>query len=183
MILLHTFAVQSWGQPIQFRAHSRRRKSPRMMKFTPGVLTVRRPLLSASTCATLIDQPVPAIFNLVEEGKLRMAWNISHDLAAHAACLRITARSVQEYLEDPTQLRTEAPDALAREAAELFPSICSAYSLPEVARTLNCSPDQITKLVRGRYLTVHRAGRVGRGNAALITRTSCVSFLISRRVL
>jgi hypothetical protein len=160
----------------------RRERLLPMMKFTPVLLPVRRPLLSASACAALIDQPVPKIGLLVEEGRLRMAFNVTHDLASCSRCLRITTLSVKEYLADPTQLRTEAPGALAKEVDQLFPPICAAYRSPEVARALNCSVEHVKKLVRAGCLTEFRAGRACRGGAALITRKSCAEFLLQRRI-
>ena len=182
MISLAAFTFQPIGVNRHYAFVAQRRKRKPRMKFTPILLPVRRPLLTASTCASLIDQPVPKISNLVEEGRLRMAFNLTHDLASYSRCLRITTLSVQEYLEDPTQLRTEAPGALGKEVDELFPPICAAYSSREVARALNCSVKQVHRLIEAKCLQVSRPGRPGRSGAALITRKSCADFLISRRV-
>ena len=151
------------------------------MPFQPIALLVRRPLLSVSAVAALADTTSSKITMLCEQG-FPLAFDISPRAESPHRCLRISATSLAAWLNSPANVRDEPDGALDAELEMLFPEICWAYEATAVMRTLNCSSQQMTRLIRAGYLEVKRAGRGGRGNSALLTRRSCVEFLKSRRI-
>ena len=151
------------------------------MPFQPIPLLVRRPLLNVWAVAALADVTPAKITMLCEQG-FPLAFNIAPRAEASKRCLRISAMSLAAWLSSPVTVRDEPAGALEAELETLFPEICWAYSAVQVMRTLNCSSQQMTRLMRAGHLEVKRAGRGGRGNSALVTRRSCVEFLKSRRI-
>ncbi len=158
------------------------RERLRSMSYSPVTLAVRRPLLTLQTCMAIADRSEEELTRCIEEGRIRVCFDISHRESRHRRALRVLATSLAEYLKHPDSLRAETPGQIEAEVAALFPSLTPTLRTETAARLLGCCDYQIGQLIRADAFKVTRKGGCGPGNATLIERQSVIDWLLSRRI-
>jgi hypothetical protein len=156
-----------------------------MLINPPLMVPVRSSLLTLYTCAALSGETVPKLLALVDDGAIRLAFNVgTQDTVAR--CVRIATKSIADYMEHGRKLRTETPAQVTKEIVELLPPIHPAerqeIAAPALQTLFCCSQHHIERLTSTGCLRVTRPGRRGKGGATIFDRRSVVKFLEERRI-
>lgn len=155
--------------------------------MTPIPLPIRSPLLSLSACAAIANERVSDLILRVESGDLAFAWDISTSKAAHR-CVRVHAASLAAYLGEKVAPIAETPSAIQALVATIFPALSvhrlldKELRMDHVCRSLGCGHAHVYRLGRAGEIEIIKAGRLGTGNSARLSRASCEAFLIRRRI-
>ena len=150
------------------------------MKFDPILLPIRRPLVSSESVSAILDRTAEEVAHLAESGDL-LAFNVSVKPDARR-CLRISTASLDAYIKGIHRRSAEAPDQVRQQVASMFPLGSDTVRTASLARVLNVAPDHAMNLLKGDLLEVIHRSTGGQGNSSIVTRASCINFLLSRRI-
>lgn len=156
-------------------------ESPPAPMHAPIPFQIRRPLLDVPTCSTITDRPTEEILDLIQSGRLRLAFDLAKP-GARRRELRVLGRCLAEYMQNTRPAIPETPASVRGEIDEIFPALAENLKACTVLRLFNCSSDHVLHLAKKGLITVARPGRRGADGDLLIQRTSLVEFLVSRRV-
>jgi len=132
------------------------------------------PLGCVNAVMQALDLDAERVVENVEAANL-IAFDIS---AKNSRCkdLRVLARSVEHLRETGRPLVMEWP--------EIFRLLVPPGQLfvrgTEIARSLNCSRVHVENLILAKLLQPSKESRQGRGNSAIVPRSSYENFLIGR---
>ena len=129
---------------------------PIRLAIPPG-----RPLLAVTTVATVLDTNTRGVVELVEQGRIRFAWDIASP-GSRSRCLRILARCVAD-LQAGTDSFPEG-DRLAWEMVlhMILPQFRERMPLREVQRLLAVTESYMLAAARAGLLPAERR-QVARG--------------------
>ena len=166
--------------------------------------TARRPLVPWPAVLMFLNQRPAKVLALIEEGKLRWAFDI-RSAGAVTREIRVLRQSLFEYTRlcvpdeklDESDEREFAgiidlilpPDDVPKAGRKAARAPVFALAKPleaalrgtEVARCFSCSPQHVLKLVREKSLRVAEGCRTAHGSPA-VTRASVAEFLRKRRM-
>lgn len=139
------------------------------------------PLACIGTCRSFLGLNEDRILEMLEEGALSPAWNISPTLHAHRRELRVLPEAL-------TAFRAGGRCEMTWEQIldRITPSDDDQFSTALVSRALNCSNTSVIALISGGLLKARgargaRGWRTGPGQGAKISRESLLKFLAARR--
>jgi len=151
------------------------------MPYPAIQFVVRRPLISLSTAAALANETTDDLLAHLEDGSIRYGFDVATPKASRRA-VRVFAGSLANYLSHQREARADGAEELLATVNDVFPDLAETIRTSTLAQILDCDQEHALELIHtGALRAVNRFGR-GRGNSALVTRSSCVEFLISRRV-
>jgi len=154
---------------------------PMPYHYQPIQFVVRRPLISLATAAALANETTDDLLAHVEDGSIRYAFDVATPKASRRA-VRVFAGSLANYLGKQSEARADGAPALLATVNDIFPELAETIRTSTLAQIFACDQEHALELIHtGAVRAVNSFGR-GRGNSALVTRRSCVEFLISRRV-
>jgi hypothetical protein len=142
----------------------------------------RHTLFALDHCAAILGLLHHEARLLVEDGSLRLAFDLAIQPGRSRRMIVVTCESLVDYNLDPKLRRTETPASVQAEVAALFPAIEDKIAASRLQDIFRCSPQHLARLAKAGHLKVVRAGKKGGGNSALITRASCIEFLLARRI-
>lgn len=150
------------------------------MSFSPINLTFRRPLVSSESVSAILDRTAEEVVHLAESGDL-LAFNVSVKPDARR-CLRISTDSLDAYIKGTHRRSAETPGQVRQQIAEMFPLASGSVRTATLARVLNICPRQARNLIKSDLLEVIHLSTGGQGNSSIVTRASCINFILSRRI-
>jgi hypothetical protein len=134
-------------------------------------LTRKQPFTSIWQAATLLDCAEKRVYHYIQEGRLPLAFDISHP-GSGRACVRVATASVLAL-----QRRTRPAGDLAPFLAEALPATQFSYKAPQLARLLQCDADHVYRLIGAKELE-----DVGGSIHYRVPRESLVRFLSERHI-
>ncbi len=137
-------------------------------------------MLSSESVSAILDRTPEEVMHLAESGDL-LAFNVSVKAAARR-CLRISAASLDLYIKGTHRRTAETPGQVRQQIADMFPLASDAIRTATLARVLNIVPKQARNLINSDLLEVIHRSTGGQGNSSIVTRASCINFLLSRRI-
>ena len=149
-----------------------------------------RPMLGMESVKALLDVSEDDVLDLIAEGDLRWAWNLSAT-SGPRGFVRVWSRSVTCYLVPGSQ--PAEPDTIDEVIAQLLPSTRSAELRAEATnhqpstiratalqRVFNVSSGHVLNLLAAQALKLAPRCEWGRGVSPSITRSSVVELLKAR---
>lgn len=149
-----------------------------------GLRPANRPLVPIRTAMFLADLGEDAVLDLIENGTLPWAWDISGAYSIRRD-IRIWRPCLMAWLKNPATYATLTPRAALDEAEvyrQLFTHSREKLRGTEVRRIFSCCHSHIGNLIRAGLLTATTEIRTGPNGSPKITRLSIINFLRSRRV-
>jgi hypothetical protein len=140
----------------------------------------RRPLVTVSTAMSLINVLWPEeIISMIDDGRLRWAFNISRHADAKSREVRILSNSINSYLLG-LDVAPEQPNEFQGVLASIFPDQPAEIRAADIARSFNCGTELI--------FCLHRDGALkGAGQGSFRSPkyqfASVVEFLRQRRIV
>jgi hypothetical protein len=139
-------------------------------------IALRRPLVDVYCCVAALGCSEDAVLQLIDEGKLRWAWNIAR-AGSGRRCVRVFAGSLAAYQAG----RTEAENC-DKVLAAILPGHSPLIQSAVLARALLCARHHVATLLTDGELDGKGARGMGPNSSPEIMRASAVRFL-KRRVL
>ena len=146
------------------------------------IVLPRRTLFKLNDAAAILGLSGSEATALVEDGTLRLAFNLAVQANDSARFILVTAESISDYDRAPKLRRAETPASARAEITALFSPLEDRITATRLREIFRCSSQHLARLVKAHHIEVARPGRRGGGNAALITRASCIEFLLQRRI-
>lgn len=137
----------------------------------------------------MLDRSAAEVMALIEEGRLRFAWNIGGRRVRNRT-VRILTQSLREFQSGQPTPNTTAEEDFQQAVRQIFPAVSRASGLATVrattiAKRFSVSSSHVLHLIDQRELralrgTVRRPGPTG---SPAVEFASVVEFLRKRRLL
>jgi hypothetical protein len=155
-------------------------------------IVFRRPMVDESAAMALTGaESQEEIIALIEEGRLRWAWNVARPGASRRREVRILGESINEFLagaERTSGIAADSEEEFSQVQGVIFPSIVPRHGATVrsicVARALNISSDQALMLGRDKALRFASGTKckTGQEGSPRFDFSSVVEFLKLRRL-
>lgn len=160
------------------------------LSLAPASVPFKRPLVSLWTAVEVLDRSSAELLALIEEGKLRFAWNIA-GRRTRRRLIRILSQSLVEFQSGQPAPNLSAPDDFQRAVKLIFPAVSHApggaitVRATTIVKRLSVGSDHVLHLVDQGELRVCKGAvrRPGPNGSPEIEFGSVVEFLTKRRLL
>ena len=107
-----------------------------------ALLEIKRPTVSLETVKAVLDRNEDHCLGLVEDGKLRFAWNVAAP-NSHRATVRVMTASLIDFVRGTDTQPNKEEDAINY----VLPSVSLSVRASTLARALNVGPTHIHNLI------------------------------------
>ena len=149
--------------------------SPQM----PATLAVKLPMVGIETCKSALGISEDAVLALIDDGKIRWAWNFSAQ-SSHARFVRVLTRSLLAY-QQPGLDQPKAIEAVADLLLPLTSKLTGKVKGTTLQVAFNVSSTHVINLVAAGMLEA-RTWKRGPNGSPVIARASVVRLLGERRL-
>lgn len=145
--------------------------------------TLQRSLVSLDFTATLLNLTNEQAFELIEDGSLLWAFDLSSKQGERRKLIRVYAGSVADYLE--RRPSTGKLPAVREIIDQVFPDHGSTITAADISRQWGTDPDHVLNVWRAGHLRLFKGSkcRLGRNGSPLVDFGSVADFMAERQVL